>query len=258
MENSSDIELESLKLFLDEQAEKFEQAEFLINDPLGIVKRFCIQQDQEIIGFLAATIAWGNRKSIVASAERILAIMEHKPYEFLLNTDEKHWQHFNFVHRTFNTDDLRFFFKALKNCYSEFGSLQDLFQPHPNIQGVKGRIVHFRAVFCATEHLARSEKHISNPMNGSSSKRLNMFLRWMTRPANKGVDLGIWDKIPLSELRIPLDVHTARVARKLGILTRKQNDWQALEEIHCTLDKLDPADPAKYDFALFGLGVSGF
>lgn len=252
------MNLAELKLFLDEQAEKFERPDFIVNDPLGVVRRFTKKQDQEIVGLVSSTIAWGNRRAIINSTERILEFMHHQPFEFIQNTDEKDWRHIDFVHRTFNSDDLRFFFKALKDTYLSHESLEELFQAHPKIAGVKGRIIQFRTKFCATPHLPRTEKHISNPEKGSSSKRLNMFLRWMVRPSTHGVDLGLWKNIPLSELRIPLDVHTSRITRKLGILERKQDDWKALDEIHQTLDQFDPNDPAKYDFALFGLGISGF
>lgn len=244
-----------LKIFLDEQAERFEKPDFLVEDPLGIVHRFDKMQDQEIVGLLSSTIAWGNRKSIIKSTERILEFMEHQPYDFLKNTQEKDWQHFSFVHRTFNSEDLLFFFSALKNVYDKHQSLEGLFAAHETIAGVKGRIVNFRTQFLETPHFSRTEKHISNPLKGSSSKRLNMFLRWMVRDADKNVDLGIWKNIPKSELRIPLDVHTSRVARKLNMTQRKQDDWRTLEEIHLILDELDPNDPAKYDFALFGLGI---
>jgi uncharacterized protein (TIGR02757 family) len=252
------MDLAELKLFLNEQVEIFERPEFILDDPLGVVRRFTKKQDQEIVGLIASTIAWGNRRAIIKSIERILEFMHHQPFEFILNTDEKDWRHINFVHRTFNSEDLFFFFKALKNTYQNHQSLEELFQAHPKIPGVKGRIVQFRNKFCATPHLPRTEKHISNPEKGSSSKRLNMFLRWMVRPSKRGVDLGLWKNIPLSELRIPLDIHTSRVSRKLNILKRKQDDWKALEELHQTLDQFDPIDPAKYDFALFGLGLSGF
>lgn len=251
------MKLSQLKTFLDEQADRFEKPDFLAEDPLGIVHRFYKKQDQEIVGLLSSTIAWGNRKSIIKSTERILDFMGHQPYDFLKNTNEKDWQNLDFVHRTFNTEDLLFFYRALKNVYEQHESLEVLFAPHDSIPGVKGRIVNFRTQFLETPHFSRTEKHISNPMKGSSSKRLNMFLRWMVRDANKKVDLGIWKNIPKSELRIPLDVHTSRVARKLNMTQRKQDDWRTLEDIHLILDELDPNDPAKYDFALFGLGVEG-
>jgi uncharacterized protein (TIGR02757 family) len=252
------MKLSDLKIFLDEQAERFEKPDFLVEDPLGIVHRFTLKQDREIIGLLSSTIAWGNRKSIIKSTERILEFMEQKPHEFIKCTTEKDWSKLNFVHRTFNSEDLLFFFAALKNVYENHESLEALFASHDSIPGVKGRIVNFRTQLLETRHFSRTEKHISNPMKGSSSKRLNMFLRWMVRDNSKNVDLGIWKNIPKSELRIPLDVHTSRVARKLNMTQRKQDDWRTLEEIHLILDQLDPNDPAKYDFALFGLGVEGY
>jgi len=247
-----------LKIFLDEQAIRFERPEFIIDDPLGVVRRFKRKEDIEIIGLLSATISWGNRKSIIKSSERIVEIMEGQPFDFLMNTTEKDWRNISFVHRTYNTEDLLFFLASLKNIYQNNNSLEQLFLPNDPISNIKARIVNFRNEFCNIPHLNRSEKHISNPLKGSSSKRLNMFLRWMVRSNDKGVDLGIWTNIPMSELRIPLDVHTSRVARKLGLTNRKQDDWRTLEEIHLTLDALDPQDPAKYDFALFGLGISGY
>lgn len=252
------MNIKELKIFLDEHANRFENPDFLKDDPLGIVRRFSKRQDQEIVGLLSSTIAWGNRKSIIKSTERILGFMENQAHDFILNSSEKDWAHFQFVHRTFNTEDLLFFFKALQNVYKKHESLAALFSVHESIPGVKGRIVNFRTQFLDVPHLQRSEKHLSNPIKGSSSKRLNMFLRWMVRSNDKGVDLGIWRNIPASELRIPLDVHTSRVARKLNLTQRKQDDWRTLEEIHQTLDQLDPNDPAKYDFALFGLGIEGY
>jgi uncharacterized protein (TIGR02757 family) len=252
------MKLSELRIFLDEQADRFEKPDFLQEDPLGIVHRFTLKQDQEIVALLSSTIAWGNRKSIIKSTERVLEFMEQKPFEFIKNTTEKDWSKLNFVHRTFNSEDLLFFFAALKNVFENHESLEVLFAPHDTISGVKGRIVNFRTQFLETPHFSRTEKHISNPIKGSSSKRLNMFLRWMVRDNIKNVDLGIWKNIPKSELRIPLDVHTSRVARKLNMTQRKQDDWRTLEEIHLILDELDPNDPAKYDFALFGLGLEGY
>jgi len=258
MANYSSVDFESILLFLDQQVELFEKPEFTIGDPLGIVKRFSNPLDQEIVGLLSSTIAWGNRVAIVKSSEKIVEIMHQEPYKFLMNTDENDWETLEFVHRTFNAEDLKFFFKSLKTIYSKYNSLEDVFMLHPEIEGIKGRIVNFRNQFCSTPHMQRSEKHISNPEKGSSCKRLNMFLRWMVRSNIKGVDLGIWKTIPTSELRVPLDVHTARIARNLGLLHRVQNDWKALDEMHEILNRFDPNDPAKYDFALFGLGISGY
>lgn len=240
-----------LKEFLDFKAEQYESLEFLESDPIQLVHRFSKKEDQEIIGFLVATIAWGNRKSIISSGEKIIEIMGNQPFEFI-----KNYAGFDqdFVHRTFNKTDLDFFFRSLQAIYNS-SSLEQAFASHPEIEGIKGRIVAFRATFLATEHEKRSEKHISNPLKNSACKRINMYLRWMSRSDKKGVDLGIWKSIPMSELHIPLDVHTSNNARRLGLITRKQDDWKSLEELMNNLQKFDFNDPTKYDFALFGLGV---
>ena len=240
-----------LKEFLDFKAEQYESLEFLDSDPIQLVHRFTKKEDQEIIGFLVATIAWGNRKSIISSGEKIIEIMGNQPYEFI-----KNYAGFDqdFVHRTFNKTDLDFFFRSLQAIYKT-SSLEQSFASHPEIEGIKGRIVAFRTTFLATEHEKRSEKHISNPLKNSACKRINMYLRWMSRSSKKGVDLGIWKSIPSSELHIPLDVHTSNNARRLGLITRKQDDWKSLEELMSNLQSFDSEDPTKYDFALFGLGV---
>jgi len=159
-----------------------------------------------------------------------------------------------FVHRTFNYQDLDFFFRSLQNIYLT-SNLEQAFSPHPSIFGANGRIINFRTRFFETEHDNRSEKHVSNPLKNSAAKRLNMFLRWLCRKDENGVDFGIWNSIPLSELNVPLDVHTATVGRKLGLITRKQNDGKTLEELMEQLRRFDPNDPSKYDFALFGIGA---
>jgi uncharacterized protein (TIGR02757 family) len=243
-----------LKKLLDEKVEQYNTSDFIQTDPIQIVHQFSKKQDIEIMGLLISTIAWGNRKSIIQNGEKLCKIMEFSPHDFLMNTDEKNWQSIDFVHRTFNKEDLLFFMNALKTHYMSHGSLEDLFISS-SVSGVKNRIHSFRQRLLSYPHLKRSEKHISDPLAGSAAKRLNMYLRWMVRNDHQGIDFGIWNNIPMSELRIPLDVHTGNVARKLGLLARKQNDWKALEEIHLTLDEFDPQDPAKYDFALFGLGA---
>jgi uncharacterized protein (TIGR02757 family) len=210
-----------------------------------------LKEDIEIVAYLVSTIAWGQRKSIIKNGERLIEIMENNPHEFILNYTP---QKLDFVHRTFNAIDLDFFFRSLRNIY-ENGGLENAFSAHPEIEGIKGRIVHFRELFLDTEHEKRSEKHISNPLKGSAAKRINMFLRWMVRDDKQGVDFGIWKSVPASELFIPLDVHTSRHARNLGLIQRKQDDWKALEELMSKLRKFDPVDPAKYDFALFGIGA---
>lgn len=243
-----------LKEFLDFKAEQYENSLFLESDPIQLPHRFTQKEDIEIVGFLVSTIAWGNRKSIIKSGEKLLDVMEHQPFDFISNYAEKDVVNSKFVHRTFNVTDLDFFFRSLNHIY-ENGGLELAFRSHNTISGVQGRIAHFRETFLSVEHEDRSRKHISDPLRNSAAKRINMFLRWMVRDAKKGVDFGIWNSISTSELYLPLDVHTSNNARRLGLLSRKQDDWKALDELMKQLQKMDAKDPVKYDFALFGLGA---
>ncbi len=244
---------DELREFLDFKAAEYEHPRFIESDPIQLVHRFTRKEDIEIVGLLMATIAWGNRTSIIKSGEKLLTIMQQDPYAFVTAYGQDLQQDLQFVHRTFNSVDLDFFFRSLKRLYAN-GGPEQAFGPHPDIPGVKGRIVRFRELFIGQEAGHRSLKHISDPLRNSAAKRLNMFLRWMSRPATRGVDFGIWD-IPSSELYLPLDVHTGNNARRLGLLTRTQNDWKALEELMAALRAFDEKDPVKYDFALFGLGA---
>lgn len=248
------MKVQEVKELLDQKYEEYNHTRFIETDPIQIVHRFSKKEDIEIMGFIIATIAWGNRTSIINNGKKLIEIMEGQPYEFIQNYSPKN-NHFSFVHRTFNKEDLDFFFRGLQRVYAYYPSLEMAFGRHPNFIGVKGRIIEFRNFFLQEDHLHRSEKHISNPEKNSAAKRINMFLRWMVRNDQQGVDFGIWNSIPSSELMIPLDVHTGNIARKLGLLTRKQNDWKALEELMDILRSFDSADPVKYDFALFGLGA---
>ena len=241
-----------LKEYLDFKAEQYNTTTFIESDPIQLPHRFSRKEDIEIVSFLVATIAWGKRTMIIRSGERLLDIMEHSPFEFIQNYEKR--TDLTFVHRTFNATDLDFFFRSLKNIYKN-GGLEKAFAPHPQFDGVKGRIINFREQFLATEHELRSEKHLSNPAKNSAAKRINMFLRWMVRKDNCGVDFGIWNSIPQSDLYLPLDVHTSNNARELGLLNRKQNDWKALDELMQNLREMDAKDPVKYDFALFGIGA---
>lgn len=245
------MNFDELKEYLDFKADQYNHPDFIATDPIQLPHRFSQKEDVEIAAFLISTIAWGQRKSIIKSGERILEIMENDPFNFIQNYTSKDHR---FVHRTFNHIDLDFFFRSLRSIYSN-GGLEKAFGSHSEISGVKGRIIHFRDEFLKTEHQDRSLKHISNPAKNSAAKRLNMFLRWMVRNDNHGVDFGIWKSIPTSELMLPLDVHTSNNARALGLLSRKQNDWKALDELMENLRKFDPSDPVKYDFALFGIGA---
>lgn len=243
-----------LKEFLDFKAEQYENQKFIESDPIQLPHLFNKKEDIEIVAFLVSTIAWGNRKSIIKSGEKLLSIMEQKPFEFISSYSDNSINKSGFVHRTFNISDLDFFFRSLKNIYAN-GGLELAFKSHDTIPGVQGRISNFRNEFISTEHPERSRKHISDPMRNSAAKRINMFLRWMVRNSDKGVDFGLWKSISAAELYIPLDVHTSNNARRLGILKRKQDDWKALEELMISLRKMDSNDPVKYDFALFGLGA---
>lgn len=246
------IPFTELKLFLDEKSDLYNNVNFIETDPIQIPHRFSKKEDIEIIGFIIATIAWGNRKSIITNGEKLIKLMGNQPHDFILNYNSS--LDFKFVHRTFNEIDLDFFFRSLNQIYLN-SSLENLFTENSNFPGLKGRIINFRERFLAIEHQQRSEKHLANPLKNSSSKRICMYLRWMCRKDNKGVDFGIWNSIPMSDLHLPLDIHTGNIARKLEILTRTQNDWTSVEEIQKVLTQMDPIDPIKYDFALFGLGA---
>jgi uncharacterized protein (TIGR02757 family) len=250
-----ELPLQELLEFLELKYRQYNQPEFIESDPISVPHRYKQKEDIEIAAFLTATISWGNRVSIVKDAEKLLRMMEDSPLDFLLNSTKTDLRQFlNFYHRTFNGNDCIFFLQSLKNIYQHHNGLETLFTPDPE-SGIKGALCHFRTTFLETGHLIRSEKHIADPLKGASAKRLLMFLRWMVRRDDNGVDFGLWKNIPSSLLMCPLDVHSGRVARKLGLLNRKQNDWQAVEELTASLRSFDPLDPVKYDFALFGLGV---
>lgn len=245
------MDKKELRDFLELKVDLYNRPDFIESDPIQLVHRFERKEDREIIGLLVSTIAWGNRKAIIKSGEKLIKLMGESPHDFIMNYRESD---FHFVHRTFNASDLDFFFRALQGIY-EKGGLERTFALNETIDGTKGRLVNFRNAMLEVEHEARVEKHLSNPLKNASCKRLNMYLRWMVRKDNRGVDFGIWDSIDSSELLLPLDVHTGNIARKLEILNRKQNDWKALEEIMEVLRDFDSSDPVKYDFALFGLGA---
>lgn len=246
------IDRKELKAFLDEKYLQYHTPNFIQDDPIQLPHLFRNKEDIEIVGFIVATIAWGNRKSIIKSGEKLIQILQENPYEFVMNYEGQPLQ---FVHRTFNGDDLSYFLLSLKNIYTKYGSLENAFALKAGEQGIKSRIINFRNIFLELPHESRVEKHLSNPEKNSSAKRLNMFLRWMVRDSGREVDFGLWKSISPSELHLPLDVHTGNIGRKLGILTRTQNDWKAVAEIQSVLVEFDPNDPVKYDFALFGLGV---
>ncbi len=246
--------LPDIRSFLDEKVKMYHRAAFIETDPIQVPALFTTKENIEIAGFLAATLAWGQRTTIIRNALQLIRQMNNYPLEFLLQAPEEEWGVFqDFKHRTFNGTDCVFFLKSLRNIYLRHGGLEQVFtEGYLREQTIFGALTHFRKVFFETEHGHRSEKHVPNVEKGASAKRLNMFLRWMVR---SGIDFGLWKRIPSSALMLPLDVHTGNVARKLGLLARTQNDWKAVEEVTARLREFDPEDPVKYDFALFGLGI---
>lgn len=245
-----------LKEFLDQKVAQYEHPKFLESDPLQIPHRFTKKEDIEISAFLTATIAWGNRRSIVNNANKLMGLLDNAPHDVVCNHQEADLDDLScFVHRTFNGDDLKFFIRSLKNIYDNHSGLETVFTINQGQESLQETISNFKSIFFELNHLPRTQKHISNPLKGSAAKRINMFLRWMVRPNNAGVDFGLWKNISPSKLSCPLDVHSGNVARKLKLLKRKQNDAKALAELDLNLRKLDVNDPVKYDFALFGLGI---
>lgn len=249
----------NLKQYLDSLVEQFNTPNFIADDPISIPHLFSKRADIEIMGFWIAMLAWGQRKTIINKATELVQLMDGAPYDFILNHQEKDRARFlNFKHRTFQTTDTLYFLEFFQNYYRTNSSLENAFSQFisPEDETVKKGLIGFHNLFFALEFAPqRTRKHVSTPARKSTCKRLNMFLRWMVRQDNKGVDFGLWKQISPSQLLIPLDVHVDRIARKLGLLERKQRDWQAVTELSAALRQFDPKDPAKYDFALFGLGV---
>ncbi len=242
-----------IKDLLDQKYEEFNRPNFNDDDPVGIPHQFTQKEDIEIAGFLAATIAWGQRKSIINNAQKIIQLMDGAPHDFVINHTKSDLDRtVGFVHRTFNAQDLAQFFQSLQHIYTHHGGLEEMLCA---TEDVAVNIANFKQRFFEKAESIRTLKHVSDPMKGSSAKRINMYLRWMIRNDKRGVDFGIWKKLAPAHLMLPLDVHTGNVSRKLGLLQRKQNDWKAVTEISDQLRTFDPIDPIKYDFALFGLGA---
>jgi uncharacterized protein (TIGR02757 family) len=244
-----------LREFLDRKVEEYNQHSFIKNDPISIPRLFTKDQDIEIAGFFAAVFSWGNRATIINKSKELMQLMDNAPYDFCLGHSPKELKRLtSFKHRTFSTTDLLYFIEFFKYHYSKHKSLETAFTKYGTT--VEEMLTGFHHYFFSLEHVpARTRKHIATPERRSSCKRLNMFLRWMVRDDNKAVDFGIWKNISSSQLICPIDLHVARVARRLDILKRKQTDWQAALELTQYLRTLDKNDPVKYDFALFGLGV---
>lgn len=239
--------------------DQFNNEAFIEADPISVPHSFTATGDREIAGFLAATIAWGNRRAIVKSAHRMMRYMDNAPEDFVMNaSDEEIAQLASYVHRTFNGRDFQDFVLALRHFFSQWGSLGNYFEhgylKHGDLRPV---LSEFRREFHSVAHDKHSEKHLSSIDKGAACKRLCMYLRWMVRRDEHGVDFGLWDKIPMSALYMPLDVHTGRMGRSLGLLRRKQSDWKAVEELTASLRIFSADDPVRYDYALFGVGITG-
>jgi len=249
-----DLSNKELEEFLNEKYNQYNKPSFIDSDPIQIPHRFSIPEDIEIAAFLTASIAWGNRKMIIRNAGQLMDMLDNSPFDFICNASKSDLKKFaDFKHRTFNSIDLVFFIESLKNIFQNHNGLQSLVCSE--FESVKDSLARLRKVFFSINFPDRTAKHISDVNKNSAAKRLNMFLMWMVRNDGRGVHFGLWDKIPAKELKLPLDVHTANVGRKLGLITRTQNDWQTVEEVTENLKKFDINDPVKYDFALFGLGV---
>ncbi|MBN9379268.1 MAG: TIGR02757 family protein [Chitinophagaceae bacterium] len=242
---------QDIRAFLDRKVDEYNRPSFITDDPISIPRGFVLQQDIEISGFFAAIFSWGNRTTIIKKTRLLMQLMDNAPYQFILQHKEKDLiKLLDFRHRTFNATDLLYFIAFFRHHYTNHASLEEAFLRTPD--HLSGFYHYFFSLESAPP---RTYKHIATPEKNSSCKRLNMFLRWMVRNDDRGVDFGIWKKIPAARLICPLDVHVARVARRFGLMTRTQTDWQAALELTDYLITLDPSDPVKYDFALFGLGV---
>ncbi len=257
------MEREKIYELLERKYKEYNSSSFIENDPISIPHRFSKNQDIEIAAFFSATIAWGNRKSIITSANKLMSLMDNAPHDFVLNHQDKDLQNLlEFKHRTFNATDTLYFVEFLKQHYAKHDSLENAFVGALGNSGIgklgstENAIATFHENFFAIEDSPhRTRKHVATPVRGSTCKRMNMFLRWMVRKDKSGVDFGLWKKIKPAQLLIPLDVHVDRTARKLGLIKRKQTDWETVIELTENLKQFDAKDPVKYDFALFGISV---
>jgi uncharacterized protein (TIGR02757 family) len=255
-DNGMKSDLKALREFLEEKVVQYNNPSFIESDPIQIPHMYSHKEDIEIAAFLTAVISWGNRISILKNARRLMHLMGDSPYDYVMHHRDKHVEKMEgFVHRTFNSTDLITFIKALKHLYTHCNGLEGIFLQHQTNDSLQPAIHQLKKEFFTLDHLIRTRKHLPDPLKGSAAKRINMFLRWMVRKDVSGVDFGIWKNISPAILSCPLDIHTGNVARKLGLLTRISNDSRAVQELDAQLRQLDPLDPVKYDFALFGIGA---
>jgi uncharacterized protein (TIGR02757 family) len=253
-----DVSHNELKEFLEERVEFYNRPSFIDNDPVCIPRNYTKKEDIEIAGLFAAIFSWGQRVTIINKSRELMLRMDNSPFDYISNASEKEIGTLaTFVHRTFQGEDCMYFVHSLRQIYLNFGGLETVFtEGYFKEKSIRVSISNFHKVFFSFEHIRRTRKHIPDPQSGSAAKRLNMYLRWMVRVDNKGVDFGIWKNISPTDLICPLDIHSGNVARQIGLLERKQNDWKAAEELTANLRIFDPHDPVKYDFALFGTGVN--
>lgn len=250
---------QNIKDLLDQKFIEYNTPKFIETDPVQIPRSFTIKEDIEISAFLSATIAWGNRTSVINNAKKMMAIMGESPYDFIMSHTENDLEKLEgFVHRTFNAGDFKTFIKGLRHIYLNHGGMEQVFIDHQTDGFLHHGIHQFKKKFFEIDHQQRTTKHIADPLKNSAAKRFHLFLKWMVRQDNGGVDIGIWKSIPTAVLSCPLDVHTGRVGRKLGFISTKLDNLKALTELDNALRSFDANDPAKYDVALFGLGKEGF
>lgn len=249
-----------IRELLERLYDRYDRPEFIECDPIAVPHRYTDPADREIAGFLAATIAWGNRKTIVRNGHRMMHCMDDAPADFVRHASAEELARLRtYVHRTFNGQDFTDFVLAIRRIAERFGGIGDFFESRYEAEGDMARVLsEFRREFFACEHDAHCEKHLSSIDKGAACKRLNMYLRWFVRRDDRGVDFRLWRKIPMSALYLPLDVHSGNMGRALGLLRRKQSDWKATAEITASLREFDPEDPVRYDFSLFGAGIDGF
>jgi len=251
--------LSQLKSMLDDRVGLYNQPSFIKDDPISLPHQYTRLQDIEIVALWTAVFSWGLRKTIIKKANELFALMDNVPYDFIMHHSEQDGKRLlHFVHRTFQPTDTLYFLHFFRHYYNTHESLQSAFTQHTDSSApsVKEMLSGFHNTFFDSEWAPkRTRKHIATPVRGASCKRLNMFLRWMVRRDASGVDLGLWKDISPADLMIPLDVHVQRVAMKLGLLSRNKSDWRSVEELTAKLRLMDPEDPVKYDYALFGMGV---
>ena len=255
----SDMSRDEMRELLERLHDRYNNESFIEADPISVPHSFTSTVDREIAGFLAATIAWGNRRAIVQSAHRMMRYMDNAPEDFVRNATEADMEYLrSYVHRTFNGVDFQDFVRGLRHIITEWGSVGNYFETRYEEHGdLRTVFSDFRRDFFAVEHDTHCEKHLSSIDKGAACKRLCMYLRWFVRHDDRGVDFGLWQRIPMSALYMPLDIHTGRMGRNLGLLNRKQSDWKAVEELTASLRELSAEDPVRYDYSLFGLGISG-